>query len=369
MAKVVFRLSGERWRYDVTVADLVALTAVLLLLFAYLWILRSARRRETRFSSGAQHAIAFARVEAERLQSPTIEPVHLLLGLLHVPVPAILKLLPPDSHQAIRDEVKDHVGGGAIVDLLSIQTSGLAIDLEQAKRPGHTGWTTGTLSNTFSSDLLRDFSLSTTHDLFQGTVGTAGSRFKPFLTSVSARFSLGPSFLQFLGSLFGFGSAEPPPPAAARRDSARAADSIQVPVIPNYAFQRGPLQNQPGATDRILPRGAANSFRASLAFDLQRTRPVPGQISPTTRSTLSGGASFSPTRDWSVSWQTLYDFTAGKFGSHVLTLSRNMHDWHATFSFVQSPNGNVVFNFNITLIDQPEIKFDYDQRNLPSTPY
>ena len=116
MAKVVFRLSGERWRYDVTVADLVALTAVLLLLFAYLWILRSARRRETRFSSGAQHAIAFARVEAERLQSPTIEPVHLLLGLLHVPVPAILKLLPPDSHQAIRDEVKDHVGGGAIVD-------------------------------------------------------------------------------------------------------------------------------------------------------------------------------------------------------------------------------------------------------------
>jgi len=32
---------------------------------------------------------------------------------------------------------------------------------------------------------------------------------------------------------------------------------------------------------------------------------------------------------------------------------------------VQSPNGNVVFNFNIQLIAQPEIKFDYDQRNLP----
>jgi hypothetical protein len=119
----------------------------------------------------------------------------------------------------------------------------------------------------------------------------------------------------------------------------------------------------------MLPRGAVGSFRASLAFDLQRTRPVPGQITPPTRSTLNGSISFSPTRDWSVSWQTLYDFTAGKFGSHVLTLNRNMHDWHATFSFVQSPNGNVVFNFNITLIDQPEIKFDYDQRNLPSTPY
>jgi len=69
-----------------------------------------------------------------------------------------------------------------------------------------------------------------------------------------------------------------------------------------------------------------------------------------------------------VSWQTLYDFAKGEFGSHVLRLDRDLHDWRATFSFVQSPNGNVVFNFNITLIDQPEIKFDYDQRNLPTTP-
>jgi len=93
-----------------------AVLAVLLLLIVYLWIWRSARRRETRFSSEAQRAIAFARVEAERLQSSTIEPVHLLLGLLHVPLPAIIKVLPPDSHQAIREEVKDHVGGGAIVN-------------------------------------------------------------------------------------------------------------------------------------------------------------------------------------------------------------------------------------------------------------
>lgn len=116
MARVVFRIPVGALRYDVTVADLVALATVLLLLVAYLWILRSARRRETRFTEEAQRAIAFARVEAERLTSPTIEPVHLLLGLLHVPVPAIIRLLPPDSHQAIRDEIMDHVGGGAIVN-------------------------------------------------------------------------------------------------------------------------------------------------------------------------------------------------------------------------------------------------------------
>jgi ATP-dependent Clp protease ATP-binding subunit ClpA len=116
MGRVLFRIPVGELRYNVTAADLVALLAVLLLLIAYLWLLRSARHRQARFTSEAQRAIAFARVEAERLQSPTIEPVHLLLGLLHVPVGRIMRFLPLESHQAIRDEVKDHVGGGAIVD-------------------------------------------------------------------------------------------------------------------------------------------------------------------------------------------------------------------------------------------------------------
>ena len=278
------------------------------------------------------------------------------------------KLRPPARAPGDTTPV-DSTREGQKIRLLSIQTSGLGIDLEQAKLGGRTGWVTGSLSNTFSTDLLRDFSFSTTHDLFNGPVGVAGSKFDPYLTSVSARFSVGPSFLDFLGSLLGF--SHPAPAPVVRRDTTAAAgsDSGLAPAIPNYAFQRGPLQNQPGSPDRILQRGAGSSFRASLAFDLSRTRPVAGQPAQPVRSTLSGSVSFSPTKNWSLSWQTLYDFTAGKFGSHVLSLNRNMHDWHATFSFVQSPNGNVVFNFNITLIDQPEIKFDYDQRNLPSTPY
>jgi hypothetical protein len=289
------------------------------------------------------------------------------------------KLRPPprqpgDTTRAAGDSAGAERGGPKI-KLLSIQTSGLAVDLEQAKRPGHTGWVTGTLSNTFSSDLLRDFSLSTSHDLFNGPVGAAGSKFKPYLTSVSARFSVGPSFLRFLGSLLGIGGPAPVP--SVRRDTSRVSDTLTAPLIPNYAYQRGPLQNQPSSLDPMSQRGPSSSFHASFAFDLSRTRPfktlVPGAkdstlVTQPVRSTMSGGITFSPTRDWSVSWQTLYDFTAGKFGSHVLQLSRHMHDWHATFSFVQSPNGNVVFNFNITLTDQPEIKFDYDQRNLPPQP-
>ena len=225
----------------------------------------------------------------------------------------------------------------------------------------------GTLSNTFSSDLLQGFSLSTSHSLFDGPPDSAGSRFSPYLTSVSARFALGPSALQFLGSLLGFGSAPRPPQPT--RDTTRAArDTLALPELPSNAFQRGPLATRSTALDQMAPRGATARFSASLSFDLSRQRPVPGQLPIPTHSTISGSIAFAPTRHWSVSWQTLYDFTNAKFGSHVLRLDRDLHDWRATFSFVQAPNGNVVFNFNITLIDQPEIKFDYDQRSLPSAP-
>jgi hypothetical protein len=280
------------------------------------------------------------------------------------------KLRPPPRPAADTVRATDSTAAqreGPKIKLLSIQTSGLAIDLEKAKQKGQTGWVTGQLSNTFASDLLRGFSLSTNHDLFDGPVGVVGSRFKPYLTSVSARFSLGPGTLEFFRSLLGFGGPRPVP--VARRDTTRAADTLSLPNMPfTNAYQRGPLQTYPTALDQMGRRGAITTFSGSLSFDLSRQRPVPGQPPPVTRSTMSGSISFSPTRHWSVSWQTLYDFTRGQFGSHVLRLDRDLHDWRATFSFVQSPNGNVVFNFNITLIDQPEIKFDYDQRSIPTGP-
>jgi len=258
---------------------------------------------------------------------------------------------------------------GRKIKLLSIQTTGIAFDLEQAKKQGRTGWTTGALSNSFASDLLRGFSLSTTHDLFQGPVGYVGSRFKPYLTSVSMRFSLGASFVRGVGSLLGFAVAPPP---VARRDTSALTplDTGMIAGPPGLtAFQRGPLATQPTALDRMTPAGRTTPFSASLSYDISRTRPrydSLGVLIPTSppNQTLSGSISFSPTRHWSLSWQTQYNFTTGKFGEHVVRLDRDLHDWRATFSFVQSPNGNFLFNFFIQLIDQPDIKFEYDQRNL-----
>ena len=266
---------------------------------------------------------------------------------------------------------------GRKIKLLSIQTSGIGVDLEQAKQGGHTGWVSGGLTNTFATDLLPGFSFSTAHSLFDGPVGSSTSRFHPYLTSVSARFGLGPSLLRWIGALLGLSSQPATAAQGGRRDSTRTGpDTLAMPHLFNDAYQRGPLSNTPTALDQLAPRsGGSSGFSASLAFDLSRQRPIDSavalrthqaQVFPVPQSTISGSLHFAPTRHWSVSWETLYDLHAGKFGSHVLRLDRDLHDWRATFSFVQSPNGNVVFNFNIALIPQPEIKFDYDQRNVPT---
>jgi hypothetical protein len=73
---------------------------------------------------------------------------------------------------------------------------------------------------------------------------------------------------------------------------------------------------------------------------------------------------FSPSPNWSVSWNTQYNLTLKEFGQHVLRLDRDLHRWRATFAFTKAPNGNFAFNFFVTLTDEPEIQFQYDQRTV-----
>src|SRR5439155_831661 len=73
--------------------------------------------------------------------------------------------------------------------ILSIATSGVSYDFEQAKKPGFNGWATQTLTNSILSDLLPGFNLSLTHDLWRGQVGVDTSSFSPFLQNVSTSFS------------------------------------------------------------------------------------------------------------------------------------------------------------------------------------
>src|SRR5574340_1568576 len=89
-----------------------AIAAVVLLLLVYLAIRRPWGKRGHRFTEEARRAISFACVEAARLGSREIEPIHLLLGLLHVESPAVTRFLPPEAWVSIREEVGEHLNPG-----------------------------------------------------------------------------------------------------------------------------------------------------------------------------------------------------------------------------------------------------------------
>jgi hypothetical protein len=173
--------------------------------------------------------------------------------------------------------------------------------------------------------------------------------------------------LRTLGSLLGLRSG-PAPAADSVRDSTQARDSLGFGEDRlGTPFQRGPNASRSTALAQLAPRLGGSGFAASLNYSLVRQRPAPATITRPVlpvQQTVSGSVSFQPTAHWSVSWQTSYNFTRNEFSDHVVRLDRDLHDWRATFTFIKSANGNFLFSFFIQLIDQPDIKFDYDQRNI-----
>lgn len=232
--------------------------------------------------------------------------------------------------------------------LLSIGTSPISYDFEQAKKPGRTGWASQSLSNSLQSDLLAGFNVVLTHDLWRGTAGSDTAKFSPFLQSVSASFALTSRTFAGLGRLLGLGpgtagQGEPPPPTSS------------VPVGITRAGRQGAFFSQTQAAP--LGRG----FNANVNFSLSRTRPVPGLPAQPTQSNVGFSTSFAPTPFWFLNWQTQYNFAQGQFESHVVRLERALHEWRASFNFIQNANGNFAFYFQIALTDLPELKFDYNQ--------
>jgi sec-independent protein translocase protein TatC len=248
------------------------------------------------------------------------------------------------------------------IKLLSWQTSAVSYDFEQAQQEGRSGWATRQLSNQFTSELLRGFSLSLTHDLWDGPVGFDTTRFDPFLTSLSARFSIsGNTFERIFSLLRG---QDGPPPEEGGLEAIGGEDPIQPPgssLGPSTRLDRNFFTMATNA-----PRAAG--FRATFNFDLQRTRPLKdsagNEIETPSNKVLGFSVQFSPTRHWNVTWNTQYNFTTSEFGQQVLRLDRDLHRWRVTFGFLRAPNGNVAFNFFISLTDQPEIRFQYDQQTV-----
>lgn len=263
--------------------------------------------------------------------------------------------------------------------LLALTTSAFGFDFEQAKLPGRTGFTTQSLTNQVSSDLIQGLSLSLTHDLWKGQVGTDTATFSPFLSSVQASFTLTGATFRSIGSLFGLGGGgvERQRPDTLPPDFTAASDRRLRPG--SFAMGNPAMAG--------LQRGG---FRAGVSYSLSRQRPgasgssapvpinpagIPGsdpfdligamlQSNTEARSSVNLNLSFSPTTFWNVRWSTQYNITDGRFESHQVQLQRDLHDWRAEFNFSRSANGNFALFFNVYLLSLPDIKFDYNQTTL-----
>jgi hypothetical protein len=237
------------------------------------------------------------------------------------------------------------------VTILALTTSGMRYDFAPAAdRPG---FQTTTINNSITSAYLRGLQLDISHDLFatpEGAVpGGAERRFSPKLTSLSTRFSLGEDnpLLRWLG--FGQSAENLDRPATAQ------ADSIPSTGMPTDQFaQDGSIATFGGR--QPVGRGP---WSLDVGYMFSAARQLPGST-----QLLSLSTRFTPTDNWAVSWVTSYSITDGQFGSHRLSLTRDLYRWQANFNFSRTPMGNTSFDVLVSLKDLPDVKVPYREHNL-----
>jgi hypothetical protein len=122
-----------------------------------------------------------------------------------------------------------------------------------------------------------------------------------------------------------------------------------------------PGLSRPGTAAVPAPRtGNAGTWSANFSYSLQRPR----DTNQPARQMLTSTFQLEPTDHWSLSWQTAYDIERGAFNDHSIRLTRDLHEWQANFDFLQTATGNWSFRFEVSLLANRDLKFDYDQQNL-----
>lgn len=247
------------------------------------------------------------------------------------------------------------------VTLLAWRTSVIRYDFVEADSVGLflSGFESTRLNNQFSSDYLRGMSISMDHELFEDELDETGAlvnrRLAPRLTQVNLGFSIGSSSSIFRW-LRGGGGDDDDTPGAGEPTGADPLD-FQTPtdeatVVPVTGRD---VEPQPASS-----RSSVGGWTANLTYSLQRPR------DPTRLASqmVSGSLRLKPTDNWSVSWRTAYDLELGAFNDHSIRLTRDLHRWQANFDFLQTATGNWTFRFEVSLLDNRDLKFDYKQRNL-----
>ena len=304
------------------------------------------------YAPGASVSEAYARAVDPTGQNPNVrtDPQQTISLGFSQNFEAKLKAAPGDT--ASNQEPRK-------IKLLSINTSGISYNFEQAKQPGRVGWQTGSLSNTFLSDLVPGFQLGIVHDLWRGQVGSDTAKFDPFLQSVNASFQVTPATLAGIARMFGLRprSLPAPPPDT----TAQSGPGTSSPDFRSYqGGTRDPYERGVGGA---MGGAYGKQFALGVQFSSIRSRlDTPADKNQAGRQTAQMNLSFSPTRNWTANWGTSYDIVTRQFAHHSVTFQRDLRRWRASFSFYKTSTGNIAFSFNITLTDQPDIKFDYDQR-------
>jgi hypothetical protein len=292
------------------------------------------------------------------------------------------------------------------IKLLALSFTSLGWDFERARVTKKTGLTNRNFGITARSDLLPGFDIGVDWSLFQGDPISDTAAFKPYRESIRGSLSLGPAspIVRGLARLLGI----------RLNDSTRAGAPGSTPTQATPATP-GMVAGQPiaGSISQIAGQmgvPAGRGWEWSLTYSAQRTRPPVGsgvvsvdptlecepfridfllyesciqRLAPTSDSQGAGlggtgggtyfvtppqanaqsSLSFHITEKWGAQWSTTYDFTRKEFASQLFTLTRELHDWNATFAFMRAPNGNFTFDFHIALKAQPDIKFDWDTRD------
>ncbi|HUF25741.1 MAG TPA: putative LPS assembly protein LptD [Gemmatimonadaceae bacterium] len=305
---------------------------------------------------------------------------------------------------------------GRKVTLLRITTSSLSYDFERAAElrrrsreagrpaPGLlAGFATSTFRLGLTSEMVPGFDIGVDYSLFEGSLQSDTSRFKPYRTGISAtmRFDEKTNPWILMSRIFGLAvpsqSVDPPAsPAGEQTDSLLVREVGSMPIAgrsrqselmvarpagwsADFTFsaqrQRPPvgtgeviifdpfahceeLRDNPPIYDLCVRNVHANP---PLIDTLSQTTGGPLYQYPPTM-TMQANLGLNVTPLWTMRWSTMYDFQGKSFASHSVSLQRDMHDWRAIFAFNQSPNGNFAFTFFIALKAEPDLKFDYRSR-------
>jgi len=297
-----------------------------------------------------------------RPRSPTAEP-----GTApSTPAPDSTGLVPDTTVADTASGPRRLPQGEAPIILLSISTDAVVYDFVAA-REGK-GIQTTSISNSFQSDLLRSLQLRFTHDLWRtipalpaGEDGTPAQserrEFAPHLSALSASLTLNSQ--SWLFRVLGLGAKQG---AAGQGQQAAGQQQAQQG---QQQTDRTMASNGMVGTPRIQsnPAGPLGSWNASLNYTLSRPRTV-GAFESGDNQMMTITFSFQPTEYWTLNWNTGYNFTAGGFTDHMLSLTRRMHDWDANFDFAKVQNGNLSFQFRVSLRANPDIKLDYQQHDV-----